>query len=115
MLLSAIVPTVHSAHAADGKDGTDSPVCAHSRSSAAYELALCGIERDAGLMKVVQRETGGAAATDTGAAIFLGVVAGMTAALGFDPLSELQLVSELQHGLLRGERTGPLRAPVVDS
>jgi hypothetical protein len=44
--------------------------------------ALCGVEGDAGLVQVVERETGRAAATDTGAAIFHGVVAGMATALG---------------------------------
>jgi len=62
-------------------------------------------------MEVVKRKTSGTAATDAGAAIFLRVVARMAAALGFDPLRKLQLVSELQHGLLRGGETGPLLAP----
>jgi hypothetical protein len=69
----------------------------------ANKLALCGVEGDAGLVQVIDRETGRAAATDTGAAIFHGVVAGMVTALGLDPLSELQLVGELQPCLLRVE------------
>ena len=64
-------------------------------------------------MEVVKGKAGGAAATNTGATIFLGVVAGMAAALGLDPLSKLQLVSKLQHGLLRGGATGPLLAPAA--
>jgi hypothetical protein len=71
------------------------------RPGSANKLALCGVEGDAGLVQVVEREAGRAAATDTGAAIFHGVVAGMAAALALDPLGELQLVGELQHGLLR--------------
>jgi hypothetical protein len=55
----------------------------------AHELALCCIERNTSLMKIVERETGRAAATNAGAAIFLGVVAGMAAALGLDPLTQL--------------------------
>ena len=62
------------------------------RSGSANKLALCGVKGDAGLVQVVKRETGRAAATDTGAAIFHGVVAGMATALGLDPLGELQLV-----------------------
>src|SRR5258707_6928392 len=70
------------------------------RTGSANKLALCGVEGDAGLVQVVERETGRAAATDTGAAIFHGVVAGVAAALGLDPLGQLQLLSELQPGLL---------------
>jgi hypothetical protein len=62
-------------------------------------------------VEVVERETGGTAAANTGAAIFLWVVAGMAAALGLDPLSKLQLVSELQHGLLRGWSNGAIAGP----
>jgi hypothetical protein len=40
-------------------------------------------------MEVVKGKAGGAAATNAGATIFLGVVAGMAAALGLDPLSQL--------------------------
>jgi hypothetical protein len=51
------------------------------RTGSRNKLALCGVEGDAGLVQVVERETGRAAATDTGAAIFHGVVAGMATAV----------------------------------
>ena len=57
------------------------------RPSSAHELPLRCIERKASLVEVVEGKAGGAAATNAGAAIFLGVVAGMAAALGLDPLS----------------------------
>ena len=47
------------------------------------------LPRNASLVEVVEGKAGGAAATNAGAAIFLGVVAGMAAALGLDPLGQL--------------------------
>jgi hypothetical protein len=80
--------------------------------SSADELPLSCVERNASLVEVVERETSGATATDADATIFFGVVAGMAAALRLHALSELQLVSELQHGLLQVAE-GPLLAPTA--
>src|SRR4051794_31369989 len=70
----------------------------------ANEFALGRFQSNAGLIKVIERETALAATADSSAAIFLRVVAGMALALALHPLSDLQLVCKLQHVSSFGRR-----------
>jgi hypothetical protein len=63
------------------------------------------VKREPRLLKVIQRETGGASALNASPAIAFGIVAGMPFALTLDPLGDFEFVRKLKHRLLLSEMT----------